>query len=67
MAVESAIPSFRVMIGSIIEIAIGYFVTYHVPGMAKIKKGALATIIRLIGILLIIGGFVSLARNVFSL
>ena len=54
------------MVSSIIEIAIGYFVTYHVPGMIKIKRGVLATIIRLIGVLLIIGGFISLARGIFS-
>lgn len=64
MAGNTAIPTYNIMIGSIIEIAIGYFVTYYVPGMAKLKKGVLATIIRLIGILLIIGGFISLVRTI---
>lgn len=51
------------MISSLIEIAVGYFVTYHVPGMIKAKE-ALETIIRLIGVIILIGGFVSLVRVV---
>lgn len=54
------------MISSLIEIAIGYFATYHVPGMLKLKKGVLATIIRLIGVLMIIGGFISFVHCIFN-
>lgn len=54
------------MISSLIEIAIGYFATYHVPSMLKLKKGVLASIIRLIGVIFIIGGFVGLIRCFIS-
>lgn len=51
------------MVSSLIEIAIGYFVVYHVPGMVK-AKGALETIIRLIGVIILIGGFVGLVKAI---
>ena len=52
------------MIGSIIEIAIGYFVTYHIPKIVG-AKGTSAKVIKIIGIIFLIGGFISLVRNVF--
>lgn len=54
------------MISSLIEIAIDYFATYHVSGMLKSKKGVLASIVRLNGVIFIIGGFIGLIRCVIS-
>ena len=54
------------MIGSIIEIIIGWLVTYKAPKILK-TKGTQATIIKLIGGLLIIAGVISFARAIFEL
>ncbi len=54
------------MIGSIIEIVIGWLVTYKAPKMLK-PKGTQATIIKLIGWLLIIAGVVSFIRSVLGM
>lgn len=51
------------MLSSLIEIAVGYFVYNHVPGMVK-ATGLLETIIRLVGVIILIGGFVSLVKHV---
>ena len=53
------------MIGSIIELAIGWFITYKVPSILK-AKGTQATIIKLIGWLLMIAGVISFARAIFG-
>ena len=49
---------YQIMIGSIIEIVIGWLVTYKAPKMLK-AKGTQAVIINLSGWLLIIGGVIS--------
>ena len=54
------------MIGSIIEIALGWFVTYKLPSILKVKKGTQGTIIKLIGWLLMIAGVISFVRSVLS-
>lgn len=51
------------MVGSIIEIIIGWFLVNKVPSMVD-AKGMLATIIKIVGVIFIIGGFVSLVRCV---
>lgn len=51
------------MIGSIIEITIGYFVIYHFPKMIK-AKGNQAKIIKFIGLLVIIMGFVHFLHSI---
>ena len=53
------------MIGSIIEIVIGWIVTYKAPKMLKVK-GTQATIIKLIGWFLIIAGVVSFIRSILG-
>lgn len=53
------------MIGSLIEIAVGYFILKYVPSLID-ARGVLATIIKLIGVLILIAGFVSLAQSLFS-
>lgn len=49
------------MIGIIIEIEIGWFVLEKMPAIVG-AGGLLATVIKIIGVLLLIGGFVSLVR-----
>lgn len=49
------------MIGAIIEIVVGWFVTYKVCGIVG-AKGILATVIKLIGVIILIAGGVSLVR-----
>ena len=51
------------MIGSIIEITIGYFVIYHFPKMIK-AKGNQAKIIKFIGLLVIIMGFLHFLHSI---
>lgn len=51
------------MIGSIIEIIIGYFVIYHFPKMIK-AKGNQAKIIKFIGLLVIIMGFAHFLHSI---
>jgi hypothetical protein len=51
------------MIGSIIEIVIGWLVTYKVPKLLK-AKGTQATIIKLVGWLLIVAGLISFVRAI---
>lgn len=53
------------MIGAIIEIVIGWFLIDKVPGIVG-ARGLLATVIKIIGVLALIGGFVSLAHFFFS-
>jgi len=53
------------MIGSIIELALGWLVTFKVPSLLK-AKGTQATIIKLIGWLLMIAGVISFVRSVLS-
>ena len=54
------------MIGSIIEIVIGWLITYKAPKMLK-AKGTQATIIKLVGWLLIIAGLISFVRAVLGI
>ena len=54
------------MIGSIIEIVIGWLITYKAPKMLK-AKGTQATIIKLVGWLLIIAGLISFVRAVIGM
>ena len=54
------------MIGSIIEIVIGWLITYKAPKMRK-AKGTQATIIKLVGWLLIIAGLISFVRAVLGM
>lgn len=56
----------QIMIGSIIEIVIGWLVTYKAPKMLK-AKGTQATIIKLIGWLLIIAGIISFVRAILGM
>lgn len=51
------------MITAIIELGVGYFVTYSVPGILGLK-GLIATIVKVIGIILLLAGFVSLVQSV---
>ena len=53
------------MIGSIIEIILGWLITYKCPKMLK-AKGTQATIIKLVGWFLIIAGVVSFVRAVLG-
>ena len=54
------------MIGSIIEIVIGWLITKKAPKMLK-AKGTQATIIKLVGWLLIIAGLISFVRAVLGM
>ena len=54
------------MIGSIIEIVIGWLITYKAPKMLK-AKGTQATIIKLVGWLLIIAGLISFVRAILGM
>ena len=54
------------MIGSIIEIVIGWLVTYKIPKLLK-AKGTQATIIKLVGWLLIIAGLISFVRAILGM
>ena len=54
------------MIGSILEIVIGWLITYKAPKMLK-AKGTQATIIKLVGWLLIIAGLISFVRAVLGM
>lgn len=51
------------MIGSIVELALGWFVVYKAPQSFK-AKGLQANIIKLIGWLLMIAGVISFIRAV---
>lgn len=53
------------MIGSIIEIILGWLITYKGPKMLK-TKGTQAIIIKLVGWFLIIAGVVSFVRAVLG-
>lgn len=62
-AVVPPILTENLMIGSIIEIIIGYFVIYHFPKMIK-AKGNQAKIIKFIGLLVIIMGFAHFLHSI---
>lgn len=53
------------MLSSIIEIALGWFVTYKLPTILK-AKGTQAMVIKLVGWLLIIAGIISFVRNIIG-
>jgi len=53
------------MIGSIVEIVLGWLIIYKAPKMLK-AKGTQATIIKLVGWFLIIAGVVSFVRAVLG-
>lgn len=55
-----------IMINSLLELAIGWFVTYKVVKIVG-AKGNLAIIIKLVGVLLIIGGTVSFVHSIVHL
>ena len=54
------------MIGSIIEVVIGWLIIYKAPKMLK-AKGTQATIIKLVGWLLIIAGLISFVRAIIGM
>ncbi len=49
------------MIGILIEIMIGWFVLEKMPAIVG-ASGLLSTVIKIIGVVVLIGGFVSLIR-----
>lgn len=51
------------MISAIIELGIGYFLTYKVPGILGLSKN-ISLAIKIIGILLIIIGFVDFVQHI---
>jgi hypothetical protein len=53
------------MIDGIIKIAIGWFITYKVCNIIKVK-GNWATIIKIVGILFMISGFVNFAHGILN-
>lgn len=53
------------MIGSIIELALGWFITYKAPRLMG-AKGTQAKIVMVIGILLMVAGAVSFLRSFIS-
>lgn len=55
------------MIGSVIEIALGYFLWSTVPGMICQCPKKLRLVIEIIGILLMIAGGIGFLRNLLSL
>lgn len=54
------------MVNAFLELVIGWFVTYKVVGIIG-AKGNRALVIRIIGVLLMIGGGVSFVHSVFHL
>ena len=54
------------MIGLILELALGWFITFKGPKLLKVK-GSQATIIKLIGWLLMIAGVYSFIRAIIGL
>lgn len=54
------------MIGSIIEVVIGWLIIYKAPKMLR-AKGTQATIIKLVGWLLIIAGLISFVRAIIGM
>lgn len=53
------------MTGSIIELIMGWFVTYKAPGILK-AKGTQAAIIKLIGWLLIVAGIIGFVSSILA-
>lgn len=53
------------MVNALLEFAIGWFVTYKMCGIVG-AKGMLATIIKIIGVLLMIGACLSLAHSILK-
>lgn len=51
------------MTTAIISLGIGYFVTYKVPSILNLK-GTASTVVKIIGIILLILGFVSLVEGI---
>lgn len=51
------------MTTAIISLGVGYFVTYKVPLILSLK-GMTATIVKVIGIILLIMGFISLVESI---
>lgn len=54
------------MISSILEIVIGWFVTYKAPRLLG-AKGVQAKVVMLIGILLMVAGVISFMRSFVSI
>lgn len=52
------------MVNALLELGIGWFLTYKVVRIIGVK-GKLAMGIKIVGILLMIGGVVSLAHSIF--
>lgn len=57
--------STSALIGAIVQLVIGWFVTDKMCNIVG-AKGLLATIIKIVGVLILISGFVNLAHCFFS-
>lgn len=57
--------STSALVGAIVQLVIGWFVTDKMCGIVG-AKGLLATIIKIVGVLILISGFVDLAHCFFS-
>lgn len=55
------------MVSGIIELVVGYFVAYKVPGVLGIKKGVAPVVIKIIGVFLIIVGTINFIKGLFNL
>lgn len=51
------------MFSAIIEIIVGWFVMDQVPSLVN-AKGSLASVIKLVGVIILIGGFVHLLYSI---
>lgn len=51
------------MVTAIIELGIGYFVTYKVPGILNLTK-TIALVVKIIGILFLILGFIEFVQHI---
>jgi len=51
------------MVSAIIEIGIGYFLTYKVPGILNMSKN-ISVAIKIVGIILLIIGFVDFVQQI---
>lgn len=51
------------MVSAIIELGIGYFLTYKVPGILNLPKPP-SMAVKIVGIILLILGFISLVQSI---
>ena len=54
------------MVSAIIELGIGYFITYHVPGILNLSK-KIAMVVKIVGIVLLLMGFVDIVQQIANL